>query len=98
MKTLVLGIGNLLMGDEGVGIRIIERLREKDALSGLEIVDGGTGGFHLFDYFLSYKRVFLVDGAMDGKKPGSLSLLKHVPKPKLRVHVLDVFISREVSR
>ena len=76
MKTLVLGIGNLLMGDEGVGIHVIRYLQENFQLAGTEIVDGGTGGFHLLDYFQSNDRVILVDATMDGQPPGTVTILK----------------------
>lgn len=76
MKTLILGIGNLLMGDEGVGIHAVRFLQENHQLPGIDIVDGGTGGFHLLDYFQSYDRVILVDATMDGQPPGTITILK----------------------
>jgi hydrogenase maturation protease len=76
MKTLILGIGNLLMGDEGVGIHVVRHLQDNHKLPGIDIVDGGTGGFHLLEYFQNYGRVILVDATMDGKPPGNITLLK----------------------
>ena len=38
--------------------------------------DGGTGGFHLLEYFQNYKRVILVDATMDGRPPGALIIIK----------------------
>ncbi len=78
MKTLILGVGNLLMGDEGIGIRVVRRLEERLSDPGTEIVDGGTGGLHLLEYFLDHDRVILVDGVMDGGAPGSVSVSKPV--------------------
>ncbi len=77
-RTLVLGLGNLLMGDEGVGIRVARRLGEKLRDPDVEIVDGGTGGLHLLEYFLDHDRVVLVDAATDGGTPGSVSVSKPV--------------------
>ena len=77
-KTLVLGVGNLLMGDEGVGIRVVRRLEERLSDPGTEIVDGGTGGLHLLEYFLDRDRVILVDAVMDGSAPGTVSVSKPV--------------------
>jgi hydrogenase maturation protease len=74
-KILVLGIGNYLMGDEGVGVHLAERL-QLQGLPGVDIVDGGTGGFHLLDYFESYDTVILADATLDNKPPGSIRLLK----------------------
>ena len=76
MKTLILGIGNLLMGDEGVGIHVIRYLQENHKLPGIDIVDGGTGGFHLMEYFHEYERVILVDATIDGKPIGTINMLQ----------------------
>lgn len=52
-KRLVLGIGNILMGDEGVGVHMVRYLAEKYQahLRDTVFLDGGTGGFHLLEYF-----------------------------------------------
>ncbi|MEJ2635541.1 MAG: hydrogenase maturation protease [Calditrichia bacterium] len=73
---LILGIGNLLMGDEGIGIHVVRRLQEDKSLKGIDIVDGGTGGFHLLNYFHEYKRVILVDATIDGRPAGTVRMLK----------------------
>jgi len=76
MKTLVLGIGNLLMGDEGVGIHVIRHLQENYKINNADLLDGGTGGFHLLEYFQQYDRVVLVDATIDGKPPGTINMIK----------------------
>ncbi len=76
MKTLILGIGNLLMGDEGVGVHVANYLQTHQVLQEVDIIDGGTGGFHLLEYFQQYPRVILIDATLDGKPPGTISLLK----------------------
>lgn len=73
---LIMGIGNLLMGDEGVGIHFVHQLECQPWLKDdVEIVDGGTGGFHLMEYFESYPNVILVDATMDGLPSGLISLI-----------------------
>jgi len=74
--TLVLGIGNLLMGDEGVGVHVVRALERLPPAPGVTIVDGGTGGFHLLEYFSAYDPVVLVDATMDGQPPGSMRVLE----------------------
>ena len=74
-NLLILGIGNLLMGDEGVGVHLAQRLAEQAFPSGVHILDGGTGGFHLMDYFTSYPCVILIDATLDGRPPGTIRLL-----------------------
>lgn len=79
---LVLGIGNLLMGDEGVGVHAV-RVLEQEVVSTVApgagpvtIIDGGTGGFHLLSYLTDYDPVVLIDATMDGRPAGTVSLLE----------------------
>lgn len=74
-KTLILGIGNLLMGNEGVGIHVIHYLSQQYTLPDTEIVDGGTGGFHLLEYFQRFQRIILVDATMDANPAGTIQIL-----------------------
>ena len=74
-SILVLGIGNILMRDEGVGIRVIARL-EEDGCEGADLLDGGTGGFHLLDTIQSYKTVVIVDASLDAFPPGHVRVLR----------------------
>lgn len=74
-KILILGIGNYLMGDEGVGVHVANRLL-KENLPGVDIVDGGTGGFHLLGYFEEYETVILVDATLDNRAIGTIRLIK----------------------
>lgn len=76
MNTLVLGIGNLLMGDEGVGLHVVRHLEAHHPGLGADVVDGGTGGFHLLGILQSYDRVCLVDATADGRPPGSISVVR----------------------
>jgi hydrogenase maturation protease len=75
-KILVLGIGNYLMGDEGIGVHVAERLQEDESLRDIDIVDGGTGGFHLLEYFETYETVILVDATLDDNPNGTIRLIK----------------------
>jgi hydrogenase maturation protease len=76
-RTLVMGVGNLLLGDEGVGIHIVRRLAERgDLPPELTVVDGGTGGFHLLSYLSDFDRVVMIDATMDGQPEGTVSILE----------------------
>jgi hydrogenase maturation protease len=76
MKTLVLGIGNLLLKDEGVGIHAIRAL-EKEALPpGVDLLDGGTGGLHLLGLLEDYDRIILVDATLDAYPPGTVRSIR----------------------
>jgi len=73
---LILGIGNYLMGDEGVGVHTALRLQEMGLPENIEIVDGGTGGFHLLQYFEDHDTVILIDATLDGNAPGTIRLIE----------------------
>lgn len=73
---LVLGVGNYLMGDEGVGVHAARCLEQEPLPPRVRVVDGGTGGFHLLSYFEDFNSIIMIDAAMDGKPPGTVSLIR----------------------
>ena len=75
-KILILGIGNLLMGDEGVGVHTIKALEGKTFPDDVDILDGGTGGFHLMAYFQEYENIIMIDATMDKKPAGTVSIIE----------------------
>ena len=75
-RPLLLGIGNLLLGDEGIGALAAQRLEKTDLAAKADIVDGGTGGFHLLSLLQEYSRVILIDAAMDERPPGTITRLR----------------------
>ncbi len=75
-KILIMGIGNVLLGDEGIGVHVINSLKKKTFPNYVDIVDGGTGGFHLLSYFHDYPKMIMIDATMDGNPPGTISVLK----------------------
>ena len=72
---LVLGIGNVLMGDEGVGIHVIRHLEKASLPPDVTLLDGGTGSFTLLDPMRRAAKIVLVDATVDGKSPGSVCRL-----------------------
>jgi hydrogenase maturation protease len=75
-KPLILGVGNLLMGDEGVGVAAIQHLEEQGFADRAELVDGGTSGFHLLGLFRDRQHIILIDAATDGKPAGTVSFIR----------------------
>lgn len=75
-SVLVLGVGNYLMGDEGVGVQLIQAMEKMNLPPYIDIVDGGTGGLLLLNLFESYPTIILVDATMDGKEAGTITQLK----------------------
>lgn len=72
---LVLGIGNLLMNDEGVGIHAVNRLEKEGGIPGADLMDGGTGGFHLLGHIQSYKTIIFIDASLDHFPAGHVRVL-----------------------
>ncbi len=64
------------MGDEGVGVHFAQRLESEPLPPGVDVLDGGTGGFHLTHYIEKYPTVILIDATLDGQTPGSIRLLE----------------------
>lgn len=76
-KTVVLGVGNLLLSDEGVGIQVIERLQKNYHLPAeVQVVDGGTLGMDLLYYLEGANKLLIIDAVETGKKPGTLIRLE----------------------
>lgn len=71
-KTIVLGVGNLLLKDEGVGIHAIRALAGRDLPPGVELVDGGTAGFDLLPLLMGADRIIIVDALRGGEPPGAV--------------------------
>ena len=73
-NILVLGIGNILMNDEGIGIQVVLQL-EDEGFAGADLMDGGTGGFHLLGFIQSYAEVIIVDASLDDHPAGHVRVL-----------------------
>jgi hydrogenase maturation protease len=73
-STLVLGIGNILLRDEGAGIHVVSGL-ENEGYNRADLMDGGTGGFHLLGIIQSYKTVIIIDASLDEFSTGHLRIL-----------------------
>jgi hydrogenase maturation protease len=100
-KTLVLGLGNVLMGDEGVGVHVVRAVEKHTLPASVECLDGGTGGFTLLEPLQEAARIILIDAAADGNPIGTVT--RTTPRfsrdypPTLTAHdigvkdLLDVF-------
>lgn len=72
MKAAVLGVGNTILADEGVGVRVIEAFeRDYAAPDGVAVIDGGTAGMELLDELSRLDFLLVVDAIAAGKPPGT---------------------------
>ncbi|MCS7289102.1 MAG: hydrogenase maturation protease [Roseiflexus sp.] len=86
MQTLIIGCGNLLRGDDGVGPILIRRLWEIGLPEGVRVADGGTAGMDVAFQMRGADRVIIVDACRTGAAPGTLyrvpgEHLEHLPPP-----------------
>lgn len=95
-KVVVLGVGNLLLTDEGVGVHLIQKLREMEIGEGVELVDGGTSLLDFIPQREDVSKLIIVDAIKLGGKPGTTykiyvddSLLKGA-KGMISLHQLGV--------
>lgn len=75
-ETLILGIGNYLLGDEGIGCHAVKYLKQNGYDAQADLLDGGTGGFHLMDHLISHKTVILIDATLDQHDEGTVRIIK----------------------
>lgn len=84
MNCLILGVGNLLLSDEAVGVRIVEALaREYRFAPGIELLDGGTAGMELLEAMASRDHIIVADAVLSGNPPGTVITLEDEEIPAL---------------
>ena len=82
-QVLVLGVGNILLADEGVGIRVVERIQERYAFpDNVSVLDGGVLGLSLLGVISEADHLIVVDAVRKGREPGSLYRLQGDQVPK----------------
>lgn len=90
LKSLILGVGNLLLSDDGVGVRVVERLERARALpEGVQTLDGGTCGLDLMQYLEGVDQLVVVDAANFGQPPGTIQ--------RLEGDAVPAFLAQKVS-
>jgi hydrogenase maturation protease len=72
-KKLVIGLGNILLRDDGVGVRCIELMRERGLGGSIKLLDGGTPGFGLLEDMRGFEKVVIVDAVDMEKEPGHIA-------------------------
>lgn len=71
-SVLIVGVGNLLLRDEGVGVHVIRRLQEMSLPDHVELLDGATCGLDLLHYFGDREKIILIDAVLLDLQPGSI--------------------------
>jgi hydrogenase maturation protease len=90
MKAVVLGVGNTILADEGVGVRVVEALeRDYTVPEGVTVIDAGTSGMEMLEDMSDLDFLLVVDAIAAGKAPGELV--------QLRGDEVPVFFRRNLS-
>ncbi|MCX7831913.1 MAG: hydrogenase maturation protease [Actinobacteria bacterium] len=103
-KLIILGVGNLLLSDEGAGIHTVEILKQKVRHKSIEIIDGATLGLDLFGLFDDAQKIWIVDCVKGGGEPGSVykfgleSVKKKIPDLKLSMHDFNIIDVIELAK
>jgi hydrogenase maturation protease len=75
-RVVIVGVGNTLLSDEGVGVHVVRRAAERIDAPGVVVVDGGTGGYGLVDIFIAARRVIVVDAMEAQRSPGEVLVFR----------------------
>ena len=95
-SKLIIGLGNLLLKDEGVGVRCVEYLKSRGLGDRIKLVDGATLGFEFLEEIKGFEKVVLVDAADMGKEPGYIAsfdaeqILSMPSSEKFSLHEIDL--------
>ena len=75
-SVLILGLGNILLQDEGVGVRVVEQLQRQYRISGMvQVLDGGTASMSLAEHIRNRDHLIVVDAVRTGQAPGTVITL-----------------------
>jgi len=70
MKNIkVLGIGNLLVGDDGLGPRVLEELKTREVPENVELIDAGVGGMAILSWIEDADKIIIIDSVQTGNEP-----------------------------
>lgn len=103
-KTLVLGIGNTLLSDEGVGVHLLNYLQKHYDFPRVDFLDGGTLSFTLATSLENTEQLIVLDAAQWHQPPGTIRVLQDeamdtfLSKPSLSVHEVSLVDLFDITR
>ncbi|HEY9116005.1 MAG TPA: hydrogenase maturation protease [Bacteroidales bacterium] len=75
-RTLILGLGNVLLQDEGLGVHALREMQKMEWPENIELLDGGTGGFVLLSLFNEYEQFIIIDATLSNDPPGTIKVIE----------------------
>jgi len=103
-RTLILGLGNPVRSDDGVGIHVVDRLREAGPPEGVRLEAAGAAGLAMLDLVAGYERLVVVDAIDAGLEPGTVlelsmeDLERLTPLHAASSHEADLATTLELGR
>lgn len=98
--TAVIGVGNEIMSDDGVGVHAVRRLMDMD-LPGIDIWEAGTRALHAADIARNYHRIILIDAMEGGEAPGTVYRVEQPAGQEtlgpMSLHSLDVLSGMQLA-
>ena len=95
-RIVVLGLGNILLKDEGFGVHLIESLKEQNLPENIELIDGGTAGLDILLTLRDVDKLIIVDAIKDDKPAGTVyrfsahEIMDNSPLSALSLHHVSV--------
>ena len=71
-KIVIVGVGNILMGDEGIGVVLVKLLEKNKYTEKIDFIDAGTSFFNVVSGLRNYDKVIIIDSVLGGKSPGTM--------------------------
>ncbi|HSR46722.1 MAG TPA: hydrogenase maturation protease [Anaerolineales bacterium] len=100
-RTLIIGLGNPLLRDDGVGLHIVAALRDRVLPEGTECAEDTHGGLRLMERMIGFDRVVVVDALLSGAEPGTIQQLPLDGRPtrhSASTHDVDLPTALDVGR
>lgn len=102
-KVLILGVGNVLLKDEGIGVHVIETMAQMQMPENVTLVNGGVSGIDLLDVIGESDRLIIVDAMDAGEAPGSIfrfnadEVKMMLDEHKTSLHQVDLFDTLKIA-
>jgi len=89
-KTVIIGLGNRYLGDDGIGIRVAEELRQRDLGAGVVVRTHQTFDLWLFSEYSGASGLIIIDALRSGSPPGTVTEYIVTPRPDIMTSILGL--------
>ncbi len=100
----IIAVGNSFYGDDGIGVAVLNSLKEIPSLEGVSLIDGATDALGLIDHFNDTEHVILIDAAFMGFLPGTVKVFKQedahlvIKQDHLSLHGISIADTLELAK